>query len=109
MSHIVPLVFDVMAHILTGGQLYFARPDALQGSLIESLKWCRPTYFFAVPRVWEKIEIILKEIVSSHSNPVKQMCEWAQKIGIEKVKGVPKGVAPGIQYELANKMIFKHI
>ena len=56
--------------MLTGGQIYFARPDALQGTLIQSLKWCQPTYFFAVPRVWEKLEITLKEIMMANTDVI---------------------------------------
>jgi long-chain-fatty-acid--CoA ligase ACSBG len=45
--------------------LYFAKPDAMQGTLIDTLLWCRPTVFFGVPRVWEKFEDKLKEVAAS--------------------------------------------
>lgn len=42
---------DVSRHYET---VYFARPDALKGTLKLSLVACRPTLFLGVPRVWEK-------------------------------------------------------
>jgi long-chain-fatty-acid--CoA ligase ACSBG len=50
---------------MSGHELYFARPDALAGTLVQTLTWARPTIFFAVPRVWEKFEEKLKEIGAS--------------------------------------------
>jgi|TARA_B110000285_G_scaffold54464_1_gene62027 long-chain-fatty-acid--CoA ligase ACSBG len=52
-------------NVTFGNQLYFAKPDALQGTLVETLQWARPTIFMAVPRVWEKFEDKLKDIAST--------------------------------------------
>jgi long-chain-fatty-acid--CoA ligase ACSBG len=49
-------VIDIIASMIYGIQVFFASPDALQGSLVETLKEVRPTFFFSVPRVWEKLE-----------------------------------------------------
>lgn len=65
LSHIAGLLFDIMNHYFNTHELYFARPDALQGSLVLTLQWARPTIFLAVPRVWEKFEEKLKEIAAT--------------------------------------------
>ena len=37
LSHIAGLMFDLSNHTAYGSQLFFAKPDALSGSLVESL------------------------------------------------------------------------
>ena len=39
-----------------GMTVHFAQPDAMKGSLVASLTEAKPTVFFGVPRVWEKME-----------------------------------------------------
>jgi len=39
LSHIAGLSVDVLGHIQGGHELYFAQPDALNGSLLKTLLW----------------------------------------------------------------------
>ena len=56
MSHIAGLMIDVFASIGTGSCTYFADKSALKGTLLQYLQDVKPTLFFGVPRVWEKIQ-----------------------------------------------------
>lgn len=55
LSHIAASMLDIFLHFYHRGTIYFAKPDALQGTLVDTLKDANPTVFLGVPRVWEKI------------------------------------------------------
>ena len=81
LSHIAAQVHDIMSNLMIGTQLYFARPDALQGSLVETLQYARPTMFLGVPRVWEKMEEKLKEVASQAPLILQKISGWAKGKG----------------------------
>ena len=49
-------MLDLCSIAVGGNTLYFAKPTALQGTLVETLQEVKPTIFLGVPRVFEKIE-----------------------------------------------------
>lgn len=60
--------------------VYFAQPDALKGSLGQTLKEVHPVGFFGVPRVWEKIEEKMKEVGAQGSWLRKTIVGWAKSV-----------------------------
>ena len=55
LSHIAANLADIWGMFLFKGTIVFADKGALKGTLGETLKEARPTSFFGVPRVYEKI------------------------------------------------------
>ena len=50
------LLVDIYGPLYFAPTTYYADKDALKGTLINTLKEVRPNKFFAVPRVWEKMQ-----------------------------------------------------
>jgi long-chain acyl-CoA synthetase len=64
LSHIAERMISDFGPIGAGGETWFARSLA---TVPEDLRDCRPTVFFAVPRVWEKLqEAVLGKLVEAH-------------------------------------------
>ena len=81
----------------------------MQGTLTETLQWCRPTIFFTVPRVWEKFEDALKERAAASPEILKKFSAWAKSHGYAKVMGQTKGEMPGFGYRMANSIFLSKI
>ena len=67
------------------GILYF------QGTLKDTLAECRPTAFFGVPRVWEKLMEAMVAKGRDNSNMKKKISAWARDIGLRGTKAMMKG------------------
>ena len=115
LSHIAAQLMDVITPVLTGLKVYFALPDALKGTLAVQLICVKPTLFFGVPRVWEKIyekmQIVAKTPAKTCKEKlIKKVAAWAKKgalqrnlaaqYGESKIK-IPK------RYKTAHKILSK--
>ncbi|MGH9085709.1 MAG: AMP-dependent synthetase/ligase [Acidimicrobiales bacterium] len=67
LSHIAERTVSHFGQIVSGGETWFARSLS---TIADDLRACRPTVFFAVPRVWEKLQgAILGEVADMAGAP----------------------------------------
>ena len=71
--------------------------------VIAYLPEVRPTWFFAVPRIWEKLKAGLEAMIEAEPDEQREPVEWALAAAIEKVRleqageEVPEELAAGTQ------------
>ncbi len=73
LSHIAANMFDIFLMISCTGSIYFADHDALKGSLVSTLKEVRPTVFFGVPRVFEKMHEKMMAVAKDNKGTFKEV------------------------------------
>ncbi|CAH0727306.1 unnamed protein product, partial [Brenthis ino] len=83
LSHVAAQVVDIYITLANAVTVYFAQPDALKGSLIETLKEVRPTRFLGVPRVWEKMYEKIMAVGASSGGLKKSIAVWAKEKGTQ--------------------------
>jgi long-chain-fatty-acid--CoA ligase ACSBG len=111
LSHIAAQVLDMHGPMSLGCSVYFAQPDALRGSLVVTLKAVRPTMFFGVPRVWEKIYEKMSEVGKSTKGAKKSIATWAKRKGTERSQLMQYGAKGGYPswFWLANMAVFSKV
>jgi long-chain-fatty-acid--CoA ligase ACSBG len=111
LSHVVAQMIDVHAMIFTGGCTYFAQKDALKGSLPITLRDVRPTIFFGVPRVWEKIAEKMQAIGRQTTGLKKSLSAWAKGQGSARCDMAQFGQSGGAPccYGCANSLVLSKI
>lgn len=86
LSHVAAQMLDIHCPLHKGVKIYFARPDALKGSLKGTLTDVRPTYFFGVPRIWEKFYETMMAVSRSTTGIKKTLATWAKAKGHAKTE-----------------------
>ncbi|XP_058491860.1 long-chain-fatty-acid--CoA ligase ACSBG2-like [Solea solea] len=110
LSHVAAQMVDLWLSIVFAGTVYFADPDALKGSLGNTLKEARPTYFLGVPRVWEKMQEKMKSVGAKASPMRKRVADWAKSIGLQYNCSAMNGEnAVPWGFMLANNLVFKKV
>eukprot|EP01086_Lenisia_limosa_P002771 TRINITY_DN16785_c0_g1_i1.p1 TRINITY_DN16785_c0_g1~~TRINITY_DN16785_c0_g1_i1.p1 ORF type:complete len:660 (+),score=194.25 TRINITY_DN16785_c0_g1_i1:39-1982(+) len=107
LAHVAAQIIDQYAALRFGFQIYFAQPDALKGSLGDTLREVRPTHFISIPRVWEKMMEKMKEIGAKTTGAKKSIATWAKSIGLESNRNLQEGKSRPWGYTLANTLVFK--
>ncbi|XP_022047181.1 long-chain-fatty-acid--CoA ligase ACSBG2-like [Acanthochromis polyacanthus] len=110
LSHVAAQMIDIWVCMSLGGTTYFADPDALKGTLGNTLKEARPTFFMGVPRVWEKMQERMKAMGAKASPMRKRVADWAKSIGLQYNYSAMTGenLVPW-GFMLANNLVFKKV
>ncbi|XP_070760160.1 long-chain-fatty-acid--CoA ligase ACSBG2-like [Enoplosus armatus] len=110
LSHVAAQLLDMWMCVSFAVTTYFAEPDALKGSLVNTLKEARPTCFLGVPRVWEKMQEKMKAVSAKGSPMRKRVAGWAKSIGLQYNYSVMNGdnLVPW-GFMLANNLVFKKV
>ncbi|XP_070788026.1 long-chain-fatty-acid--CoA ligase ACSBG2 [Pituophis catenifer annectens] len=110
LSHIAAQMIDIWLPITFGVETYFAQPDALKGSLVDTLREVRPTAFMGVPRVWEKMQERMKSVGAKSSTLKKKIAVWAKAVGLEtNLKRMNGSADCPMNYRLARALVYKKV
>jgi long-subunit acyl-CoA synthetase (AMP-forming) len=106
LSHIAEQIVSLHSPMSVGSCTWFAESIEQLGA---NLTEVHPTIFFAVPRVWEKIQA--KIAAKGATNPwlKKKIAAWARKKGLEARYAEQKGQPMPSLYGLADKLVYSKV
>ncbi|NWW12194.1 ACBG2 ligase, partial [Oreocharis arfaki] len=110
LSHIAAQMSDIWSAMTFGVQVYFAQPDALKGSLVDTLREVRPTAFLGVPRVWEKMEEKMKSVGMKSSALRRKVASWAKGVGLQtNLKRMNGCSEVPVNFRLARQLVYRKV
>ncbi|ETE62799.1 Long-chain-fatty-acid--CoA ligase ACSBG2, partial [Ophiophagus hannah] len=110
LSHVAAQMIDIWLPVTFGVETYFAQPDALKGSLVDTLREVRPTAFMGVPRVWEKMQERMKSVGAKSSTLRKKIAVWAKAVGLEtNLKRMNGSIELPMNYRLARALVYRKV
>jgi long-chain-fatty-acid--CoA ligase ACSBG len=108
-SHIAANSLDCMGPVLAGVTVHLAHPDALRGSLVDTLRKVRPTCFYAVPRVWEKIQERMMGMRGGMGPIQLFLSDWAKSVGTVASDAEDRGESVPFGTFVAEKLVFSNV
>lgn len=110
LAHVAEQMISVHTPALMGFPIYFARS---LDELSEHLKEVRPTVFFGVPRVWEKMHAAIQAKLAGATGVKKHLAAWALGVGQRWHETVLAGRQPGPwlnwQKQLAGRLVHRKV
>merc|ERR1711962_1279627 len=91
LSHVAATFIDIYLSMWGGGTVHFADKMALQGTLLKTLVEAKPTLFFGVPRVYEKIQEKMMEIGKKNTGLKKKVGDWAKQASFDHHQALFEG------------------
>ena len=106
LSHIAEQMCTVHMPATIGSTVYFA--ESLE-KIVDNIKDCRPTAFFGVPRIWEKMHAALAAKLGEVTGVKAKLVAWARSVCTQvnayKDRGAPVPRHLELQYRLADRLV----
>jgi len=106
LSHIAERTVSHFGQIVAGGETWFA--DSL-ATVPSDLRACRPTVFFAVPRVWEKFKTAILDEIAGSPRPLRALAEAYLRAGAQRSSELASGTRASLRdrasYALLDRLV----
>jgi long-subunit acyl-CoA synthetase (AMP-forming) len=107
LSHIAEQIVSLHCPMSTGACSWFA--EGME-QLADNLREVRPQFFFAVPRVWEKMQAGIQAAGSKNPPLKKKIAAWARGLGLEAGEAMEAGRRDRpFLYGLVHKLVFSKV
>jgi long-chain acyl-CoA synthetase len=110
LAHIAEQLATMHNQVYCGFSVYFAQSIDKLG---DHLKEVKPTIFFGVPRVWEKMQTAIEAKLAQATGIKASLAKWALQVGqrwnMQDMAGHQPSPWLTLQMNLANKLIYKKI
>nr|KAF6408820.1 acyl-CoA synthetase bubblegum family member 1 [Rousettus aegyptiacus] len=109
LSHVAAQIYDLWVGIHTGTHVCFAEPDAMKGSIMDTLREVEPTFYLAVPRIWEKIMEHIQEVIASSGFVWRRVLLWAMSVMLEQNLACPDSSPKPIKARLVDYLVLAKV
>jgi long-subunit acyl-CoA synthetase (AMP-forming) len=107
LSHIAEQIVSLHCPMATGACSWFAEGMEKLG---DNLREVRPQFFFAVPRVWEKMQAGIQAAGAKNPPLKKKIAAWARGVGLRAGEAMEAGrTGKPWLYGLAHKLVFSKV
>ena len=110
LSHIAEQLLTIHVAVTFGYSVWFA--ESIE-KVRDALEAARPSFFFGVPRVWEKFKSALESKLQEASGFKKLLVDWCRKVGVEAgYERIEHGELSGmtkVKYEIADRLFFSKL
>ncbi|WP_437506009.1 AMP-dependent synthetase/ligase [Sorangium sp. So ce1099] len=110
LSHIAEQMLSIHLPASVGSTVYFAES---MDALADNLREARPTVFFGVPRVWEKMMAGVSAKLSGAKGLQRFSLEQARRVGLQHSELLARGEQPGpvlaMQHRLFDRVVYSKV
>jgi long-chain acyl-CoA synthetase len=110
LSHIAEQMFSIHGPLTSGAAVYFA--ESIE-KVPDNLKEVRPTIFFGVPRIWEKLHAGISGKLAEATGAKQKIAAWAMSVGCQvsehRMAGKPLPPILEAQHRVADRLFFSKV